>query len=63
MIVAFIDECRYAGHADESICWVLSEQGSQIPAPTYQAWARCGQVVAYRTISDAMVMDAVRDAA
>ena len=63
MIVAFIDECRQAGHAVESICRVLSEQGCQVAARTYRAWASSSQVVAGRTVSDAVVMDAVRDAA
>jgi len=63
LIVAFVDECRQEGHAVESICRVLSEQGCQIAARTYRAWARTGQRVAARTISDAVVMDAVRDAA
>ena len=34
MIVVFIDECRQAGHAVESICHVLTEQGCQIAART-----------------------------
>jgi hypothetical protein len=63
LIVAFIDECRHAGHAVESICRVLSEQGCQIAARTYRSWASSGQRVADRTVSDAIVEDAVRDAA
>ncbi len=63
MIVAFIDECRQAGHAVESICRVLSSQGCQIAARTYRAWARANQHVADRTVTDAIVEDAVRDAA
>lgn len=63
MIVAFIDECRHAGHAVESICRVLTSQGCQIAARTYRSWASSSQVVAHRTISDAIVEDAVRDAA
>lgn len=63
MIVTFIVECRQAGHAVESICRVLSEQGCQIAARTYRAWASASQVVADRTVSDAIVLDAVRDAA
>lgn len=63
MIVAFIDECRQAGHAVESICRVLSEQGCQVAARTYRAWASAGQRVADRTASDAIVMNMVRDAA
>lgn len=63
MIVALIDECREAGHAIESVCRVLSEQGCQIAARTYRAWASPIQHVAPRTVTDAIVMDAVRDAA
>ena len=63
MIVAFIDECRQQAHAVESICRVLTEQGCQIAARTYRSWASTRQRVAARTISDAVVMDAVRHAA
>jgi transposase InsO family protein len=63
LIVAFIDECRQAGHAVESICRVLSEQGCQIAARTYRSWASAGQHVADRAVSDAIVMNAVRQAA
>lgn len=63
MIVAFIDECRQAGHAVESICRVLTAQGCQIAARTYRLWKCPGQQVAARTISDAVVMDKVRDLA
>ena len=63
MIVAFIEECRHVGHAVESICRVLSEQGCQIAARTYRAWASSDQHVADRTVSDAVVMHAVREAA
>ncbi len=63
MIVAFIDECREASHAVESICRVLREQGYQIAARTYRAWREPGQQVAARTVSDALVIDLVRDLA
>lgn len=63
MIVAFVDECHEEGRAVESVCRVLSEQGCQFSARTYRAWAGTGQRVADRTVSDAVVMDAVRDAA
>lgn len=62
MIVAFIDEMRLEGHAVESVCRVLSEQGCQIAARTYRLWSRPAQV-ADRTISDAVVADRVRDLA
>ena len=63
MIVAFIDEFRLAGHAVESIWRVLTSQSYQIAARTYRAWASSGQATANRTINDAIVEDAVRDAA
>ena len=61
--MAFIDECRGAGYAVESVCRVLREQGCQIAARTYRAWASTGQHVAPRTVSDAIVINAVREAA
>ncbi len=60
MIVAFIDEMRCEGHAVESVCRVLRQQGCQIAARTYRAWTQPGRTVAARTISDAVVEDAVR---
>ena len=63
MIVAFIDDQRAQGHAVESICRVLREQGLEIAARTYRAWRRANQPVAARTVSDAVVVDAVRDIA
>ena len=54
---------RAEGHAVESICRVLREQGCQIAARTYRAWKRAGRVVAARTVTDAQVVDAVRDIA
>ncbi len=47
----------------ESICRVLREQGCQIAARTYRSWKRAGRVVAARTVTDAHVVDAVRDIA
>ena len=63
MIVAFIDEMRALGHAVESICRVLCEQGCQVAARTYRAWSQPAQEVAARTLSDALVEDCVRDLA
>ncbi len=59
--MGFIDHLRDQGHAVESICRVLREQGCQVAARTYRAW-RSGRV-AVRTVTDAMVVDAVRQAA
>ena len=59
--MGFIDTMRAEGHAVESVCRVLREQGCQVAARTYRAW-RLGRVAA-RTMSDAQVVDAVRDVA
>ncbi len=61
--MGFIDTMRSQGHAVESICRVLREQGCQIAARTYRSWKRAGRVIAARTVSDAHVVDAVRDIA
>jgi transposase InsO family protein len=61
--MGFIDTLRAQGHAVESICRVLREQGCQVAARTYRSWARPGRPVAARTISDAVVIDAVRELA
>ena len=59
--MGFIDTMKSEGHAVESICRVLREQGCQVAARTYRAW-RAGRPAA-RTVSDAQVMNAVRDIA
>jgi len=59
--MAFIDTMRAEGHAVESICRVLREQGCQVAARTYRAWRTAGPSA--RTLSDAAVQDAVREAA
>jgi len=63
LIEAFIDTMRAEGHAVESVCRVLREQGCQIAARTYRAWKQADRAVATRTVTDAMVVDAVRDLA
>lgn len=60
-MMGFIDQMRSEGHAVESIIRVLREQGVKIAARTYRAW-RAGRV-SVRTVTDALVLDAVRDAA
>lgn len=60
-MMGFIDQMRSEGHAVESIIRVLQEQGVKIAARTYRAWRQ--PRVAVRTVTDAMVMDAVRAAA
>jgi transposase InsO family protein len=59
--MGFIDQMRAQGHAVESIIRVLRQQGVKIAARTYRAW-RQGRISA-RTVTDALVVDAVRDAA
>lgn len=59
--MGFIDQLRSEGFAVESICRVFKEQGVKIAARTYRSW-RQGRV-ATRTVSDALVMDAVREIA
>nr|WP_116419014.1 IS3 family transposase [Subtercola boreus] len=61
LMLGFIDMMRAEGHAVESICRVLREQGHQIAARTYRS-QRHG-VIAARTVTDAQVQSAVRDAA
>jgi putative transposase len=55
--MGFIDQQRAAGFAVESVCHVLREQGVQVAARTYRAWKR--RRVATRTVTDAMVVDAL----
>ena len=54
---------RTEGHAVESVCRVLREQGCQIAARTYRDWARTNRPVATRTVTDAQVTNQVRDLA
>jgi len=63
MIMGFIDTMRAQGHAVESICRVLREQGCQVAARTYRSWKHTGRPVAARTVGDAQVMNAVRNIA
>lgn len=61
--MAFIDELRSGGHAVESVCRVLREQGCQVAARTYREWKRVDRQLADRTITDAQVIDLVRELA
>lgn len=61
--MGFIDTMRSEGHAVESVCRVLRQQGCQIAARTYREWKRPSRPVAARTISDAQVVDLVRSLA
>ena len=56
--MAFIDDMRGKGHAVESTCDVLSEHGCRVAARTYRAWKSC-RAPAARTISDAVIIDAL----
>lgn len=55
-----IDAMRAEGHAVESICRVLHDQGCQVAARTYRARRAAGGTVAARTVSDALVQGRVR---
>lgn len=59
--MGFIDDLRAQGHAVESITRVLREQGVGVAARTYRAWRQ--GLVSSRTVTDALVVDAVRDTA
>ena len=48
--MGFIDAMRADGHAVESTCRVLREQGCQVAARTYRAWRT--RRPAARTIGD-----------
>lgn len=61
--MGFIDTMRSEGHAVESICRVLREQGCQVAARTYRSWRQPDRRVADRTLDDAMVVNAIRDIA
>ena len=60
-MMGFIDQMRSEGHAVESIIRVLREQGVKIAARTYRAWRK--PRISARTVTDAQVVDAVRDTA
>jgi len=62
-MMGFIDAQRSHGHAVESICRVLREQGCQVAARTYRSWKQTGRPVAARTVTDAQVIDAVGEVA
>src|SRR5699024_4192037 len=63
LIVAFIDQMRAEGHAVESICAVLRQQGCQVAARTYRIWKQPDRSPAVRTIIDAHVEVSIRDIA
>lgn len=57
--MAFIDDMRAAGHAVESTCRVLSSQGCRVAARTYRSWKQINRPIAARTVSDAVIIDAL----
>ena len=61
--MAVIDQMRAEGHAVESVCRVLREQGCQVAARTYRAWAQPAQPVCARTLTDATVEHTIRELA
>lgn len=58
--MGFIDTMRSQGHAVESVCRVLSEQGCQVAARTYRSWKHA--LPCARDLEDAYVINAVLDA-
>ena len=61
MIMGFVDAQRAQGCAVESICRVLREQGCQVAARSCLAWR--ARRPAARTVTDAMVVDTIRELA
>jgi transposase InsO family protein len=57
--MAFVDDMRSRGHAVESTCRILREQGCRVAARTYRAWRQANRPVAARTLHDARVTDAL----
>jgi putative transposase len=57
--MAFIDDMRAADHAVESTCRVLREQGCRVAARTYRTWKQAHRPIATRTLSDAVITDAL----
>jgi transposase InsO family protein len=57
--MSFIEDMRAEGHAVESTCRVLTEHGCRVAARTYRAWGQANRPVAARTVSDAVVIDAL----
>jgi len=50
---------RAAGHAVESTCRVLTEHGCKVAARTYRSWKQDNRPIATRTMSDAVITDAL----
>ncbi len=54
---------RAEGHAVESTCRVLREQGCEVAARTYRCWRQPRRVLADRVVSDAVIEGRVRELA
>lgn len=59
--MGFIDTMRGEGFAVETVCAVLRQQGVQVAARTYRSWRTPDRQVAARTVTDALVLDALHD--
>jgi len=57
--MAFINDMKASGHAVESTCRVLTEHGCSVAARTYRSWKQTTRPVATRTVSDAVIIDAL----
>ncbi|UTX33999.1 IS3 family transposase [Micrococcus luteus] len=57
--MGFIDQMRAKGHAVESICRVLRQEGCQIAVRTYRAWRR--RSASARDTSDAVLLNVLHD--
>ena len=62
MIMGFIDELRSQGHAVESVCAVLRQEGCQVAARTYRAW-RSRRAACACDVSDACILNVLHDLA
>jgi transposase InsO family protein len=60
LIVAFVDQMRASGHAVESIVSALNLAGLKIAARTLRLWRSRTRKIPARSVSDAMVEDAIR---
>lgn len=63
LIIGFIEKMRGEGHAVESICRVLREQGCQIAARIYRAMRSGQRGLSARTVTDAQTVEAIRQVA
>ena len=57
--MAFIDDMRGPRPRGRCRCRVLREQGCQVAARTYRSWKQADRPIATRTLSDAVLIDAL----